>query len=275
MRSPLRLIRDLKAAGTSIIYISHHLPEVLDLADRITVLRNGKIVATVDKASVSEAEIIKLMIAKDLSQQYPKIELEPGQEVISVESQAEPGGRARKSGFSIRAKEIVGFAGLVGSGRSELAKRIFEGGPEGRYKVNLAGIPFAPKSPKHATREWHRHDSEDRRGRGAHHKFRCGRQSRPPAAFPAFEVRLQAGKEDPAEKWADHRRSCHQGVFAKSDREHLERGNSRKYPLASGSTLTRSSGFSMSPPRASMLKQRVKSISSCNAWHPAGRVSGS
>lgn len=169
-----RLIRDLKAAGTSIIYISHHLPEVLDLADRITVLRNGKIVATVDKASVSEAEIIKLMIAKDLSQQYPKIELEPGQEVISVESQAEPGGRARKSGFSIRAKEIVGFAGLVGSGRSELAKRIFEGGPEGRYKVNLAGIPFAPKSPKHAIANGIVMIPEDRRGEGLITSFDVG-----------------------------------------------------------------------------------------------------
>ncbi|HWP69218.1 MAG TPA: ATP-binding cassette domain-containing protein, partial [Rectinemataceae bacterium] len=76
-----RLIRDLRDAGTSIIYISHHLPEVLELADRVTVLRNGKKVATVDAKSVDEAEIIKLMIAKDLDQQYPKTALEPETEV--------------------------------------------------------------------------------------------------------------------------------------------------------------------------------------------------
>lgn len=177
-----RLIRDLKASGTSIIYISHHLPEVLDLADRVTVLRNGKKVATVDKASVSEAEIIKLMIAKDLSQQYPKTELEPGPEVISVTPAAKAeggtlagrGGQVRKSGFSIRAKEIVGFAGLVGSGRSELAKRIFEGGAEGHYNVSLAGKPFVPKSPKRAIANGIVMIPEDRRGEGLITSFDVG-----------------------------------------------------------------------------------------------------
>lgn len=168
-----RLIRDLKEAGTSIIYISHHLPEVLELADRITVLRNGRKVATVDRGSVDEAEIIKLMIAKDLSRQYPKTELEPGKDVVTVERSGGPAGKG-SFGFSIREREIVGFAGLVGSGRSGLAKAVFEGAPLTGIRVTLAGRPFEPKDPRHAIDNGIVMIPEDRRGEGLVTNFGVG-----------------------------------------------------------------------------------------------------
>jgi ABC-type sugar transport system ATPase subunit len=193
-----RLIRDLKDSGTSIIYISHHLPEVLELADRITVLRNGRSVATVDAKSVNEPEIIKLMIAKDLGQQYPKNAMEPGDEIIRVDQitlarkgQKRPERSAGRS-FSIHAKEIVGFAGLVGSGRSELAKRIFEGDPDGELKVSLAGRPFMPKNPKNSIENGIVMIPEDRRGEGLITTFDVGEN----LAIPRLSLLSRFGFRD-------------------------------------------------------------------------------
>ncbi|HWR12677.1 MAG TPA: sugar ABC transporter ATP-binding protein [Rectinemataceae bacterium] len=165
-----RLIHDLKNSGKSIIYISHHLPEVLELADRITVLRNGKVVTTVDAKAVCENDIIRLMIAKDLSQQYPKTAMEPGAEILKVEYEGRP-----LSGFSIRAREIVGFAGLVGSGRSELARQVFVGdAPGNKFSVTLAGNSFVPKNPKRSISSGIVMIPEDRRGEGLVTAFDVG-----------------------------------------------------------------------------------------------------
>lgn len=169
-----RLIRDLKASGKSIIYISHHLPEVLKLADRITVLRNGGKVATVKSGDVREAELIKLMIAKDLERQYPKTVFEPGSEILSVRPKASAGKTAPGCGFSIRSKGIVGFAGLVGSGRSELAKLVFEGEASDAYEVSLDGKPFASKAPKDSIARGIVMIPEDRRGEGLITAFDVG-----------------------------------------------------------------------------------------------------
>jgi len=219
-----RLIHDLKNAGKSIIYISHHLPEVLDLADRISVLRNGKMVTTVDASSVSENDIIKLMIAKDLDQQYPKTTMKPGSEVIDVEY--------GKSGFSIRSREIVGFAGLVGSGRSELAKRVFEGGkPEDEFKVSLAGKPFVPKTPKHAITNGIVMIPEDRRGEGLVTAFSVGEN----LALPSLSRLSKLGFRD--EKKIDARSVQIVGdlaikVFSKSQLvSTLSGGNQQKVSL--------------------------------------------
>jgi len=145
-----KLIRDLKANGTSILYISHNLPEVLNLADRITVLRNGKKVATVAAHTTNESDIIELMIAKNLDQQYPKTNLTSGDERIKVDFVDSDIKKERQIGFSICAGEIIGFAGLVGSGRSELAKKIFEGHGASDLIVTLSGKVFKPKNPSHS-----------------------------------------------------------------------------------------------------------------------------
>ncbi len=168
------LIRDLKASGKAILYISHHLPEVLSLADRITVLRNGKKVSTVMAGEVDEAELIKLMIAKDLEHQYPKSVFEPGPEILSVQPQPIPGEGAPGMGFTIKAKEIVGFAGLVGSGRSELAKLVFEGESAASYKVELGGSAFISRHPRDSIAQGMVMIPEDRRGEGLITAFSVG-----------------------------------------------------------------------------------------------------
>ena len=156
------LIGTLKRDGCAVLYISHHLSEVLRVADRVTVMRNGAKVATVESAKTSEDGLIRLMIAKDLENQYPKFPVEVGEVVFSAENHPVPGLRAvpgvraasgalgariPRVSFFIRAGEIVGFAGLVGAGRTELAKSVFAGGPGDRRGVlRLKGGEFRPKS---------------------------------------------------------------------------------------------------------------------------------
>ena len=161
-----RLIRELRNGGTSILYISHHLPEVLDLADRVTVLRNGKKVATVRSRDVGESDLIRLMIAKDLAEQYPKRPVAKGSERLRAESFSVPSEGLEGVDFSIYAGEIVGFAGLVGAGRTELAKAIFEGRRDSSGKVTLNGEPFAPGAPRDSIRRGLVMIPEDRRGEG-------------------------------------------------------------------------------------------------------------
>mgnify|MGYP001025868168 FL=1 len=141
------LIRDLKARGLAILYISHHLSEVLDLADRVTVLRNGKKVDTLDASSVDEQGLIRLMIDRDLAGQYPKRPIALGGEVFAMEGCSSAAGRFRDVSFSVRRGEIVGFAGLVGSGRTELARAVFCGLPFEEGAMRLAGKTFTSRSP--------------------------------------------------------------------------------------------------------------------------------
>ena len=169
-----RLIRDLKANGTSIIYVSHRLPEVLNLADRITVLRNGKKVATVAAHTTNESDIIKMMIAKDLDQQYPKTNLPIGDERIKVDFVDSDIKKEKQIGFSICAGEIVGFAGLIGSGRSELAKKVFEGHEASDLIVTLSGKVFKPKNPNHSITNGIVMIPEDRRVEGLIPSFDVG-----------------------------------------------------------------------------------------------------
>jgi len=168
------LIRELRAGGTSIIYISHHLPEVLDLADRISVLRNGKNVATVRAPEVTEQELIRLMIDKDLEAQYPKNACSRGKDRLCVKAFTVPGGRFGNIDFHIRAGEIVGFAGLVGSGRTELAKALFEGFRRYTGEITLDGRAFASRSPRQSIRQGLVMVPEDRRGEGLVASFDVG-----------------------------------------------------------------------------------------------------
>ncbi len=119
------LIGKLKERKLAIIYISHHLDEVIELSDRISVLRNGKKVITLDNDNITEDQLIRHMVDKDIEDLFPKVEAEIGDEVIRLDSFTSKQFHFKNINFNIRAGEIVGFAGLVGSGRTELAKSVF------------------------------------------------------------------------------------------------------------------------------------------------------
>jgi D-xylose transport system ATP-binding protein len=149
----LGILRRLRAAGTAIVYISHRLDEVLGLADRITVLRDGRSVAALDGPQATREALIAAMVGRPIADLYPRRAGTPGGELLAVEGLAVDGPGRRLSGisFTVRAGEVLGIGGLMGAGRSELLLHLF--GAWGRRmagRVALAGAPWAPAGPRQA-----------------------------------------------------------------------------------------------------------------------------
>jgi inositol transport system ATP-binding protein len=119
----LTKILDLKNRGKSIIYISHRIEEIFKIADRITVFRDGRVVGSDEAKNLTIDKVIALMVGRELSNDYPKLEVPAGEELLRVENLSRTGVFADIS-FTLRAGEIVGFAGLVGAGRTEVARAI-------------------------------------------------------------------------------------------------------------------------------------------------------
>jgi inositol transport system ATP-binding protein len=117
-------IRRLKQQGVSIIYISHKMEEIFEICDEITIFRDGKWIKTCDISSIDKKTIIELMVGRELSNVYPKIEAEIGEPVLELKKLCKKG-KFTDINFSIRKGEIVGFAGLVGAGRTELFRAVF------------------------------------------------------------------------------------------------------------------------------------------------------
>jgi ribose transport system ATP-binding protein len=118
------MMRDLKAKGISIIFISHRLDEVFDICDRITVMRDGRVIDTLDADKTNTHEIVTLMIGRELSEMFARERVEPGKELLRVENLSYKE-KFRNINFSVREGEIVGLYGLMGSGRSEIVRSIF------------------------------------------------------------------------------------------------------------------------------------------------------
>ena len=142
-------IKQLKARGTSVIYISHHLPEIFEVADRVTVLRDGRNVATCDVADVTEDEIVRKMVGRELIDMYGRRETPVGSECFRIE-----GGRRGEAfsdvSFAIRSGEIVGMAGLAGAGRTELGRAIFGAEPLDAGRLYVNEKPVTVRSPGQA-----------------------------------------------------------------------------------------------------------------------------
>jgi rhamnose transport system ATP-binding protein len=120
-----RVIRELRAAGVGMIYISHRLEELPAIADRVTVLRDGETIETREMADVTRQELIRLMVGREISAIYPKTTVEIGEIIFELKNFSSRSAGIKSVNLSVRAGEIVGVAGLVGAGRTELAKTIF------------------------------------------------------------------------------------------------------------------------------------------------------
>ena len=120
-----RVIRELRASGVGMIYISHRLEELPAIADRVTVLRDGETIETREMADVSRQELIRLMVGREISAVFPKEKVEIGAEIFELKNLSSRAAGIKNINLSVRAGEIVGVAGLVGAGRTELAKTIF------------------------------------------------------------------------------------------------------------------------------------------------------
>lgn len=140
------IVRALKAKGMGIIYISHRMQEIKEIGDRITIMRDGKYIDTADVAEISNDEIIHKMVGRDLGNLYKRSEHNVGDMVLQVENLCARGTGLKDINFEIRRGEIVGLAGLVGAGRTELARAIFHVDPYESGKIVLHGQEVSKKA---------------------------------------------------------------------------------------------------------------------------------
>jgi D-xylose transport system ATP-binding protein len=146
------ILRDLAAHGVGVIYISHRLTEVFELSSRITVLRDGMNVATGATSELDKSAVIKLMVGREVSQLFPVLRHAIGEVIFEAQNIASPP-RVKDVSFSVRKGEVLGIAGLMGSGRSELLMALFgasECKPSGRVMVNGRQVDI--NSPRDAIR---------------------------------------------------------------------------------------------------------------------------
>jgi rhamnose transport system ATP-binding protein len=143
------IVRKLKSRGVAIIYISHKLDEIFAIADRVTVLRDGAQVATKRVAATDSAELVQLMVGRKIESLFPKIAVPIGAPVLEVKDVVRRP-LTKKISLAVRAGEIVGLAGLVGSGRSELAQVIFGVTPAESGEIKIGGKAVEIRSPGQA-----------------------------------------------------------------------------------------------------------------------------
>ena len=159
-----QLVTQLRAAGITIVYISHRMDDIFRVADRITVLRDGANVKTVEAGEVTRDGLVRMMVGYSLDRFYTKRHTKPGEVILSVENLTRRDGRVRNASITLRKGEILGIGGLVGSGRSELVEslfgltkirsgRIMLHGAERRFSCPEdaldAGICLVPEDRKH------------------------------------------------------------------------------------------------------------------------------
>ena len=159
------IIRDLKARGIGVVYISHRLSEVFAIADRVTVLRDGEHVATRPVADVTRDELIEMMVGRKLENEFPKQPAPIGPDRLVVRGLSR-GAKVRNVSLSVRRGEVLALTGLVGSGRTETARLIFGADRPDAGSLELDGEPLAMRSPRDAIRHGICFLTEDRKAQG-------------------------------------------------------------------------------------------------------------
>ncbi|CDX13744.1 fused D-ribose transporter subunits of ABC superfamily: ATP-binding components [Mesorhizobium plurifarium] len=160
-----RILRKMRGEGIAIIYISHRLKEVLEIADEVTVLRDGSMIETRPIEGITAAEMIRLMVGREVSNVFPKSPAEIGASVLRVERIGD-GASFRDVSFDVRAGEILGLTGLVGAGRTEVARAVFGLSRLVEGSVSVNGRKVVINSPSEAVRAGISYVPEDRKGDG-------------------------------------------------------------------------------------------------------------
>lgn len=160
------VIRRLRDDGVGIVYVSHRLEEIAAIADRITVLRDGETVGTYGTHEVTRADLIRLMVGRELAAVFPKRAVALGEVALAVRQLSHHRTGVRDVSLSIRQGEILGLAGLVGSGRTQLAETIFGLTPPDSGEIVVGGLPVHIESPADAIRFGIGYVPEDRRQHG-------------------------------------------------------------------------------------------------------------
>jgi ribose transport system ATP-binding protein len=185
------IIRALKEQGVAIIYISHRIAEVFEIADQVTVFKDGRVVGTESVAEIDRPSLVRMMIGRSFSETFPARGGEPGEEVLRVE-EMNVGRTLKNIKLVIRAGEIVGLSGLVGAGRTELAQAIFGTRKVDSGDVFVYGEHVRVRSPRQAMRHRMGYLSEDRNAEG----LVLGQNVIHNAALPSLKQRQRWGVVD-------------------------------------------------------------------------------
>ena len=160
------LMKDLSDQGVTIVYISHKLREIKKICDRVMVLRDGEFIALEPTDEVTEHEMANMMVGRELNQMFPEITSPKGEPVLEVEDLSSKDGRVKNASFHLNKGEILGFAGLVGAGRTELAETIIGIREKSGGRISIKGEEKEIPSPRHAVENGLAYLPEDRQSTG-------------------------------------------------------------------------------------------------------------
>jgi len=160
-----KIIRKLKESGTSVIYISHRLSEIISIADKVTVMRDGRDVGTENIENISLDQIITMMIGRTMDEMYPKLKVNIGEPILQVKNLSHRK-YFKNVSFEVRRGEIFGIAGLIGAGRTEVIETIFGIRPKSEGEILINGKPVEINSPRDAIANRMGFLTEDRRATG-------------------------------------------------------------------------------------------------------------
>lgn len=160
-----QIIRDLRSQHRSIIFITHRLDEIFEIADRVTVLRDGCTIGTKEISETSKRELIAMMIGREMTKQFPPRDVKIGDELLRVENVSD-GKKVKGVSFSVHRGEVLGFAGLVGAGRTETMRMIFGADRRRSGRIYLNGKEIKIRSPRDSIRHKIAFVTEDRKDEG-------------------------------------------------------------------------------------------------------------
>ena len=161
-----RIINMLRSRGCGIIYISHKMEEILRISDDVTIMRDGQYVATRPASELTMEEIIRLMVGRELTNRFPPKENVPGEVILDVEHLSGKYTRLKDASFQLRAGEILGIAGLDGSGRTEVLENLFGSMTKGGGTIRLHGKEIKNRSPRESIKNGFALLTEERRATG-------------------------------------------------------------------------------------------------------------
>lgn len=166
----IKIVNDLRNDGVTVIYISHKLEEVMEISDRVSIMRDGRMICTYDIADVTTDMIVESMVGRSVSQSYPQRPSRPGEDApVALEvKNLTRNGVFRDISFQLRKGEILGFAGLVGSGRTEIVRAIFGADKLDSGEIFINGEKVKIPNPKVAIAKGLALLTEDRKSQGLH-----------------------------------------------------------------------------------------------------------
>lgn len=160
-----RVVEQLKLQGITIVFISHHLEEIFEMADRVTVLRDGQSIQTLHVLDTTPQEVIRLMVGRNIDEQYPRTPPQSGPERLRVDNLTRKDRKVRGVSLKVHAGEVLGIGGLMGAGRTELLRAIFGADPSS-HQIHIDGTPHSINSTRQAVRLGLGFLTEDRKRQG-------------------------------------------------------------------------------------------------------------